>query len=407
MHIVITHTDFRLYWPARLNDLKNLLSSKGHTLQIIEIAGKGSPYAFADKNSSSHSSDWLCLFPASKMETVSGKEASSALWQQLEKINPDVVLAGAIAFPSGATAVHWCKSRGKQVVIFDNARLQDVPRSWLVNYIKRSVYRNVDAVISPAPSQAAAFEHWGVARERIFFGLNVIDNEWFSLRVEKYRHNLSQVRKELKLPKQFILGVGRLVDKKNWLTMLEAFTRINLTDLNQKWFFVLIGEGPNKDLIETYCIDKQIKNVVIRKFASQETLCKYYACASALILPSKFGETWGLVINEAMASGLPVLSSDQCGCLESLVKDGKNGYVFAPDNSSEMQHALQRFMNLDDAKRNAMGTRSKDIISNWSLNRFSQAALAAIEYTQQNPVPKRSIFDTIINANWKGRYRPT
>jgi hypothetical protein len=75
----------------------------------------------------------------------------------------------------------------------------------------------VDAVISPSLTQAPSFEYWGVDRNRIFIGLNVIHNHWFSSRVKNYRQNLNSIRNELSLPKKYILGVGRLVHKKNWL----------------------------------------------------------------------------------------------------------------------------------------------------------------------------------------------
>ena len=405
MHIVITHTDFRLYWPARIAALNDLLRSHGHTLQVIEIAGKGSPYSFAAKNSNISSLDWTCLFPERKMESLTGREAAKALWDQLERIKPDVVIAGAIAFPSGATAVRWCKSRYKPVVIFDNARLQDVPRSWLVNFIKKCIYRNVNAVISPAPSQAGAFEYWGVERERIFFGLNVVDNAWFSSRVDTFRSNKNLLLEELGLPEQFILGVGRLIEKKNWLQLVEAFAEVNQGILEKKWALVLVGEGPDKSKIKTFCKSRPLADVIMRPFASQEELCKYYALASAVVLPSSF-ETWGLVVNEAMAAVLPVLVSDQCGCADSLVEHGKNGYLFSPNNKSALIEVLQRFMNKDSDERIAMGKRSIEIISEWSLDRFSQAAWQAIEHAQKNPVRKKSFIDSLIIANWKGRYRP-
>ena len=144
----------------------------------------------------------------------------------------------------------------------------------------------------------------------------------------------------------------------------------------------------------------------MRPFVSQEELCKYYALASAVVLPSSFGETWGLVVNEAMAAGLPVLVSDQCGCADSLVEHGKNGYLFSPKNKSALIEVLQRFMNKDSDERIAMGKRSIEIISEWSLDRFSQAAWQAIEHAQKNPVRKKSFIDSLIIANWKGRYRP-
>lgn len=407
MLIAITHTDFRLYWPARLSSLNSYLKSFGHTLKIIEISGRGSPYFFDDSNKKDVSLDWSCIFPDRKMEDISSTEASNSLWQKLDEIVPDVVLAGAIAFPAGATAVRWCKSRRKPVIIFDNSRLQDVPRNGIVNFIKKCIYRNVDAVISPAPSQAEAFRFWGVERNRIFFGLNVVDNNWFLTRVSKHRSTIDAIRSELRLPDQFFLGVGRLVEKKNWLVLVDAFEKLDQSTPEREWSLVIVGDGPEKNEILNFCKRRQIDNFIIRPFVNQEELSKYYALSSALVLPSKFGETWGLVVNEALASGLPVIVSDQCGCAASLVEDGKNGFLFSPDSTSELTVALQDFMTLTVDDRLAMGKRSQEIISEWSLDRFSQTAWRAIQQGLKYPKKAKLFPDSIIINCWKGRYRPT
>lgn len=406
MIIVITHTDFRLYWPARIAALNALLCSHGHTLLTIEIAGKGSPYDFAGKSQPPDALNWTCLFPDKKMEEIPSREASLALSNKLDGVNPDIVVAGSIAFSSGATAVRWCKSNNKPVVIFDNARLQDVPRSWFVNYIKRCIYKNVDAVISPAPSQSDAFEYWGVEKSRIFFGLNVIDNEWFSSHVEQYKKDKDRIREELDLPDQFILGVGRFIEIKNWLTLLHTFSEIKQVSSSTRWSIVLVGNGPEKHNITHYCKNHPDIDIVIKPFATQKDLCKYYSLATAVILPS-FGETWGLVINEAMAAGLPVLVSDQCGCVQSLVEDNKNGYIFPPNDSKTLSEVLQRFMNITPAERILMGNQSSKKIQSWSLDSFSNAVWQAIEHGIRSPIERKRIIELFIIKSWKGRYRPT
>jgi len=92
--------------------LADHLSKKGDELYVIEIAGKGSPYAFAgDFNNINLNFSWQCLFPEKRMEDVSSQEASVKLIQSLDGIMPDVVFAGAIAYPSGATAVRWARQK--------------------------------------------------------------------------------------------------------------------------------------------------------------------------------------------------------------------------------------------------------------------------------------------------------
>jgi len=113
MKIVFTHTDFRIYWPARLRELTYFLNQRNIDLEIVEIAGKGSHYSF--ENSFRHlRSNWHCLFPDEKIEHVSFSRANLMLRKTLDNISPDIVFAGAIAFPSGAAAVRWLwKTKGK------------------------------------------------------------------------------------------------------------------------------------------------------------------------------------------------------------------------------------------------------------------------------------------------------
>ena len=148
MKVVITHTDFRIYWPARLRALTAYLNNKDIELEIIEIAGAGSPYDFSG-NSASHPTNWHCLFPNKRMEDVLPSDANLALRRKLDDLQPDIVFAGAIAFPSGAVAVRYAIERKNKVIIFDNARLEDVPRSWLVDCIKKRIYSCTDDVLCP------------------------------------------------------------------------------------------------------------------------------------------------------------------------------------------------------------------------------------------------------------------
>jgi glycosyltransferase involved in cell wall biosynthesis len=119
-----------------------------------------------------------------------------------------------------------------------------------------------------------------------------------------------------------------------------------------------------------------------------KTLPKYYGLAEALLLPS-VSEAWGLVVNEAMAASLPVLVSSRCGCSHDLVEDGKNGFVFDPFDVDSIADTLARFARLPDAKRAAMGVRSREIISHWGLDHFVQgfdtAARAALAAHRRKP----------------------
>ncbi|MDF1561377.1 MAG: glycosyltransferase family 4 protein [Bacteroidales bacterium] len=395
MKIVITHTDFRIYWPARLHALTVYLSNKSIELQIIEIAGAGSPYAFSG-SSASHPANWHCLFPDKRMEDISPSEANITLGKKLNELQPDVVFAGAIAFPSGAAGVRWAVEHKKRVVIFDNARLADVPRSWLVDFIKKKIYSCTDAVLCPSKAWMSTFTYFGFKESQIFYGLNVVDNSFWQNQDSTESH---------KSTSGYILTIGRQIPKKNFLSLLNAYQGYIANTVNPREL-ILVGDGPEHELLVDFVKKNRLNTVKFLPFKSQDELKNIYQRADCFVLPSKHGETWGLVVNEAMVSGLPVLVSNQIGCASTLVKDGMNGYTFSPDNVNELTELLLKMDGLSVRERLEMGEKSKEIISDWGLDRFCLGVYDAIQFVSGSAAKKSGVVTRLILKLWRGRYRP-
>lgn len=408
MKIAICHTDFRVYWPSRLAALAEFFAKKDLSLHVIEIAGHGSPYAFAGK--SDHSNvpyPWTCLFPEKRMEDIKPKVASASLYEALNNLNPDIVIAGAIAFPSGATAVRWARQRKRPVIIMDDVRVKDVPRSKLVNWVKKRIYANVDALFTSAPTHISDYKFWGVSEDKMFFSVNVVDNTFFKVRSDNARQNATVIRNKYNLPERFFLGVGRQIPKKNWITLIEAFSVAVQKINNDGWGLVLIGEGPDAPQLKKIASQSNAQ-VMLLPFQDQETICQFYGLAECFVLPSIYGETWGNVINESMACSLPIIISRECGCSDTLVRDDYNGWNFDPYDQNQLTQLLVKFMRLPDNERKKMGERSLDIIADWDLDRFYKSAWQAVRFCSQVPAHGYAfpIIDRIILNLWKGRYRP-
>jgi glycosyltransferase involved in cell wall biosynthesis len=407
MRVIIAHTNFILYWKARLNILSQKLAKNGHELFIVEVAKYKETYKFVGSQIPADlSAKWIRLFGHRIVNEISPREMASALWSTFERLKPDVILATAIAFPTGATAVKWCRSRKRRVIIMDDARMQDVSRPALVNWVKRRIYQNVDAVFIPGPSHAPSYIAWAVLQEAIFFGLDVIDNDWFADQVGVIKKTPG-VRLALTLPDKYFLGLGRQVSKKNWLGLIKAYAAYRESCPETPWDLVLVGDGPERPNLGQWIAETELQGVHFYPLCTQEEACAYYALANCLILPSFFRETWGLVVNEAMACGLPVLVSKECGCAESLVREGWNGWTFDPHNRAEMAAALLRMSAQGDQELNSMGQASQTIIAEWPLDRFAEGALAAIESCQGGSRGFHSIGDRFLSGLWKGRLRAT
>lgn len=389
MNIAIVHTDFRIYWPARLYSLHALLVSKGHTLTVIEIAGKGSSYSFNEEKSR-NDSFWRVLFPNDKPEELSPSIIRKVLFETLDNIMPDVVLAGAIAFPSGAVSTSWAKSRNKKIVIFDDSKKEDVERNKCVNYIKRCIYRNVDSVIYPAEDWLATASFWGFKKEQVFCGLDVVDNNFWGNNYNVKDSFLGS-----------IVIVSRILARKNIAAVINAY--FSIKDIPTPMLHI-IGDGPEKaslqKLVKDYNADGKIK---FHPFMTQEDLRDVYHSAGAFILGSWY-ETWGLVLNEAAACGCVLLASEKCGATKTLVKNGVNGFIFDPYSVEDIASAIRNYLRLTDDEREKMKKASQKIVGEWGLEKFSLTCLKASEFVMGKEIRRPSFVESFILRLWNGRY---
>jgi len=141
---------------------------------------------------------------------------------------------------------------------------------------------------------------------------------------------------------------------------------------------VVCGAGPLGEELKSLATRLALQGVHWPGFASYEDLPACYGLASAFILPS-LKDTWGLVVNEAMAAGLPVLVSDRVGCRHDLVEDGGNGFPFDPGDVDDMASKMLHMAALSDEERARMGRRSAEIIAAWGPGRFAAGLWSCYE----------------------------
>jgi 1,2-diacylglycerol 3-alpha-glucosyltransferase len=308
-----------------------------------------------------------------------------------------VVFSGAIAYPSGAASVRWSNENGKHCVIFDNARIVDVPRGYLTNFVKKKIYSAVGAIFCPSPAWNETFHFFGFRDDQIFYGLNVVDNSfWIN----------GSYDGSIELPWRYFLTVGRQIPKKNLLFLLQSYFEYCKSAFDPA-FLVIVGNGPKRNILESFVKEKNMQKVIMLPFCRQEKLRYYYRNALCFILPSKFGETWGLVVNEAMASSLPVLVSDQVGCASTLIREGINGYTFSPLDKWQMASLLLKLDKMPEADRTEMGSASLRIINNWGYERFCTGVFDILEYLKGTSPRNPDFISRILIKLWKGRYRPS
>jgi glycosyltransferase involved in cell wall biosynthesis len=242
-----------------------------------------------------------------------------------------------------------------------------------------------------------------MAAERIFPGYNAVDNAYFVERVEGFRNNGSHTGNGIETPGKFFLASARFVGKKNLPRLLQAYARYR--QLAEKsaignrqsaiWHLVLLGDGPLRSSIFDLRSSLGLEaSVHLPGFTQYDELPAYYARAGAFVHASAT-EQWGLVVNEAMASGLPVLVSNRCGCAAELVQAGKNGFTFDPGNIEELAGLMVKISS-DSFPRSDFGRISREIVANWGCDRFAEGVDKAVNGALAAGPRRISSFDRVL-----------
>ena len=222
----------------------------------------------------------------------------------------------------------WGKAGKKTLVMMSESSRNDKIRRPLLEWCKSQMVRRFDAALVGGNQQREYAALLGIPQHHIFLGYDVVNNDYFARKTDKVRQRKNYYRQVLGLPQRYFLTVSRFIPKKNLSGLIRAYGDYRRLTGDQAWDLVLCGSGPLERELKHQARD--IAGIHFSGFTQIDKLPFYYGLASTFILPSSHFEQWGLVVNEAMASGLPVLVSRICGCASELVEEGFNGFTFDP-----------------------------------------------------------------------------
>jgi glycosyltransferase involved in cell wall biosynthesis len=168
--------------------------------------------------------------------------------------------------------------------------------------------------------------------------------------------------------------VARLIDKKQPLFLLEMFRRVRA---GAKCALVIVGTGPLEAQMREFVERWGVPDVTFAGFVNQSRIGRVYAAADIFVLTSKIHETWGIVVNEAMNFGLPLVVTDKVGSAVDLVEEGGNGYVVPHDDVSTFSARVAHLV-AEPATRAAFGDRSREIVTRHTHQRAAEGVLEAV-----------------------------
>src|SRR5213595_3198226 len=337
------------YHHARLNAAADRLSVTG-----IEWSAKGyDAWGAAATPARYHK---VSLFPEARHDHLDKAELRCAFRSALEQTNPDVVAVnGWNNFGSLITA-DCCVRRAIPMIVMSESARQDEPRTWWKEMIKRRIVNLYSAALVGGKRHVEYLVELGMPRDRIFTGYDVVDNAYFRRSAEEIRSHKSDVRKQYGLPENYFLASARFIEKKNLPTLIRAYAAYRQKSEasgNPPWDVVLLGDGPLREALKSQLSTLNLhRHVRLPGFKQYDELPVYYALAKAFAHASTT-EQWGLVVNEAVASGLPVIVSERCGCVPELVNG--NGFTVDPFNEQQLAERLLQMASLSADERRRLG----------------------------------------------------
>lgn len=377
--LAIHFARFGPYHLARINAAQQVLQPLGWEVIGLEVGGEDETYQWnAEKNETS----WqrVTVFPKEAADSVPTTRLREGVAACLGELQADAVAIAGWGSPDARACLAWCRKNKVRAFVMSETRAADGVRVWWKERLKGLLIRRFAGALVGGKSHRDYLVSLGLPKERIQLGYNVVDNAYFAKQTQDWKNQDASLAL-----RPYFLASNRFIDRKNLDSLIGAYSRYVAENKNRNldrptWDLCLLGDGElREDLIAQcealglsmeFCAPWELKtenlelkapSVFFPGFRQIDELPRFYAHAACLVHPA-LEEPWGLVINEAMASGLPILSGANVGAAEELIREGENGWTFSADSEESITKALLRMTGLSIQERNNLGERSREIL---------------------------------------------
>jgi 1,2-diacylglycerol 3-alpha-glucosyltransferase len=392
MRIAILFDNFGPYHHARLRECSKLMD-----IVSIELGCLSSEYSWERQAATGF--NHLVV----NQNGPSGDMPFEDFKARLENI---LALSGvsAVAIPGWSSrgaviALLWAARNRVPVILMSDSTIEDERRVFWKEAVKKKIVSMASAALVAGQPHANYVNILGMSSSQIFLGYDVVDNNYFE--IESYKW---QLKEPSPTEKCFFLASSRFVSKKNLPALLTSYSLyVNQRKIDHKaelWNLCLVGDGAmkgqlmeqcralglniinsapweitTKDILGQHNINSEQGFVFFPGFRQVNELPRFYGSASVFVHASST-EQWGLVVNEAMACGLPILLSSRVGCSVDLLKDGVNGFIFDPQDTNGLANLMLMVANYNFPLQK-FGDASRQIIADWSPIRFANGLVGA------------------------------
>lgn len=290
------------------------------------------------------------------------------IYQLLSK-KPDILHVQGYDHPTNILAIFVCKFILRiPVIIRSDTQLnyKNLNPGFLKRLVKKSIFKMVDRFAAIGQLNKKFYEFEGVPTKKIGFAPYCVDNKRFAGNDKELADVRHMTRNSLGIPDDafVVLMVAKLIPIKRAGDVLEAC--INLSKNHPGLYLLIVGSGSEEKCLRALAASRSFRNVIFSGFQNQRGIPRFYQCADIAVLASSF-EQWGLVVNEAMAAGLPVIVSDKVGAAPDLVTDKGTGIVYPCGSIPDLSTSIEKMV-IDVNIRKKYAENAKRLISEWDVD---------------------------------------
>jgi len=292
------------------------------------------------------------------------------LGKRLKEAQFDALLVHGYANQNCIRAIIQANKLGINVFFRGESNLNSGTKHRFKLFVKKIflkwLFKKCDGFLSIGSLNKAFYTHYEVPEGKIFDMPYSVDNSFFQDLASKARNNREYFRSSLGLQsgRTIILYAGKLMARKHPMDLLNAYIGLSNKGREEpRPYLLFIGDGKESNRLKNAAKKTGWNSIKFLGFQNQTQLPAFFDLCDVFVLPSGH-EPWGLIVNEVMNSGKPIIVSDQVGCAPDLVKDGQNGFIFPARNIDALKRALDTV--LTDSKRIAqMSHNSLKKINLW------------------------------------------
>ena len=299
-------------------------------------------------------------------------------------------------------AIAAAKRRGMRVFVRDEAQELSRQRGPIRRLATRTFFwvlrHLVDCFLAIGSLNRNYYLSLGVDSQRIIRMPYAVDNKFFRDRCREASRNREEFRRSLGLEanRPVILYAGKLYGRKRPEDLLEAYRRFSGDGESQPSPYLLfVGDGESRRGLEARANSFGWSSIKFLGFRNQTELPPFFDLCDVFVIPSSF-EPWGLIVNEVMNAGRPIIGSDRVGSCHDLLKDGVNGYFYSAEDIGQLHQALVKILG-EPHHREKMGQASLSIIDRWSFEEDVAAIKEALEIPRSQGFAVKQTAPTLPN----------